>query len=294
MTAHHAPDAERHDGAAPEDLASIGLAIALLVSTAAAIGLTIVYATGGQPQLEGALLATALGGIAVALGWWAKHQMPGANSVEPRHALPSTDEERAAFAADFEAGERPIARRRLLVGLLGTACTALGIAALFPVRSLGPSPGGSLTTTGFRPGKRLVDTDGQPLRVDSLELDGIVTVFPDGEVGRADSQTLLLRLPPGVDQPRPGRETWTVEGCIAYSKVCTHAGCPVGLYNVETRELLCPCHQSLFDAVDGARPVFGPATRSLPQLPLALDADGFLVSQSDYTEPIGPGYWSRG
>jgi ubiquinol-cytochrome c reductase iron-sulfur subunit len=84
-----------------------------------------------------------------------------------------------------------------------------------------------------------------------------------------------------------------VDGCVAYSKICTHAGCPVGLYDTETRELLCPCHQSLFDATDGARPVFGPATRSLPQLPLAVDAEGFLVARSDYPEPVGPGYWDR-
>ena len=287
-----APDAERPP---PTDasMASLGLAVALLVSTAAAIGLTIVYASGGQPQLEGALLATSLGGIAVALGWWAKHQMPGADVVEARHPLASSPEERAAFAADFEAGERPIARRRLLVGLLGTAGAALGVAALFPIRSLGPRPGRSLRTTGFTPGVRLVGDDGAPLHVDAVQYDGVLTVFPEGAVGRADSQTLLLRLPAGVDRPRAGREGWSVQGCVAYSKVCTHAGCPVGLYNTDTRELLCPCHQSLFDVTDGARPVFGPATRSLPQLPLALDADGFLVAQSDYPEPIGPGYWDR-
>ena len=274
--------------------ADLGLAAVLALSIAAAVGLTVVYATGGQPQLEGLLLAVALGGIAAALGWWAKHQMPGADAEEARHPLRSTPEEIAEFRADFEAGERPVTRRRLLVAMLGTAFAALGAAALFPIRSLGPSPGSSLRTTGFRPGIRLVDADGQPLRVDGVQYDGVVTVFPDGAPGRADSQTLLLRLPAGVDRPRPGREGWSVEGCVAYSKVCTHAGCPVGLYNTDTRELLCPCHQSLFDATDGARPVFGPATRSLPQLPLAVDADGYLVAQSDYPEPIGPGYWDRG
>jgi ubiquinol-cytochrome c reductase iron-sulfur subunit len=294
VTAEPRPDRAEPPVPASAAAATVGLAIALLVSTSAAIGLTVVYANGGQPQLEGALLATSLGGMAVALGWWAKHQMPGADAVEQRHPLASTPEEREAFAADFRAGEQPIARRRLLVGLLGTAATALGVAALFPIRSLGPSPGGSLKSTGFGARTRLVDSDGEPVKVDTVQYDGVITVFPEGAVGRADSQTLLLRLPAGVDRPRQGRETWSVEGCVAYSKVCTHVGCPVGLYNTQTRELLCPCHQSLFDVTDGARPVFGPATRSLPQLPLALDDDGYLVAQSDYTEPIGPGYWDRG
>ena len=80
---------------------------------------------------------------------------------------------------------------------------------------------------------------------------------------------------------------------IAYSKICTHVGCPVGLYQADTHELLCPCHQSTFDVLDGARPRFGPATRSLPQLPLAVDGDGFLTAQSDFTEPVGPGFWNR-
>jgi ubiquinol-cytochrome c reductase iron-sulfur subunit len=287
--------APRPDDAPPpaaQALAALGVAVALLLATGAAVGLTVVYATGGQPQLEGVLLATALGGLALALGWWA-HQMPGADSTEHRHPLPSTPDERAAFAADFRAGERPIARRRLLLGLLGTAATALGVAAVFPIRSLGPRPGNALRTTGFRPGTRLVDSDGRPLTVDGVEFDGVVTVFPEGAVGRADSQTLLLRLPAGVDRPRPGRETWSVQGCVAYSKVCTHAGCPVGLYNTETRELLCPCHQSLFDVLDGAKPFFGPAARPLPQLPLSIDNEDHLVAQQDYPEPIGPGYWDR-
>ena len=80
---------------------------------------------------------------------------------------------------------------------------------------------------------------------------------------------------------------------VAYSKVCPHAGCPVGLYEPDTHRLYCPCHQSVFDVLDAAEPKSGPATRPLPQLPLAVDADGYLVARSDYTEPIGPGFWNR-
>ena len=92
----------------------------------------------------------------------------------------------------------------------------------------------------------------------------------------------------------PERMDWTVEGIVAYSKLCTHTGCPVGLYQSEEHLLLCPCHQSTFDVLDGARPVFGPAARSLPQLPLGIDGDGNLVATDDFPEPTGPGFWDRG
>jgi ubiquinol-cytochrome c reductase iron-sulfur subunit len=83
------------------------------------------------------------------------------------------------------------------------------------------------------------------------------------------------------------------EGLIAVSKVCTHAGCPVGLYQATTHQLLCPCHQSAFDVLDGAKPVFGPAAAPLPQLPLEIDADGHVRSRGDFVAPIGPAWWSR-
>jgi ubiquinol-cytochrome c reductase iron-sulfur subunit len=105
---------------------------------------------------------------------------------------------------------------------------------------------------------------------------------------------VLIRVAPGLLQPKPGRATWAPEGFIAYSKVCTHAGCPVGLYQAESHQLLCPCHQSAFDVLDAAKVVFGPAFRALPQLPLAIDNEGYLVAQSDFHEPIGPSFWNRG
>jgi ubiquinol-cytochrome c reductase iron-sulfur subunit len=118
-------------------------------------------------------------------------------------------------------------------------------------------------------------------------------VFPEGHVGSADSQTLLIRVSHKAVTTRAGRETWAPEGYVAYSKVCTHAGCPVGLYQQNIQRLLCPCHQSTFEVLDGARPVFGPATRSLPQLPLMIDDSGQLRAQDDYDQPIGPGFWDR-
>jgi ubiquinol-cytochrome c reductase iron-sulfur subunit len=120
-------------------------------------------------------------------------------------------------------------------------------------------------------------------------------VFPEDDIGGADSQTILIRPAlTALPATRPGRDNWGPAGYLAYSKVCTHAGCPVGLYQEETQQLLCPCHQSLFDVLDGAEPVFGPAPRPLPQLPLYVDQHGVLRAQADYDEPIGPGFWERG
>ncbi|HZA76579.1 MAG TPA: Rieske 2Fe-2S domain-containing protein [Acidimicrobiales bacterium] len=273
-----------------------GAALCFLVAMAAAIGLTVVYWQGGQPQLEGVLLALTLGGIGVGIVLWAKHFMPGEEVAEERHPMASTEEEVAAFAADFQAGGTSLRRRRVLVATAGGACTALGVALLFPVRSLGPRPGRGLKQTPFRGGGvRLVREDGSPIRPQALPTDGVVTAWPEGHTDAADAPTLLIKTRPDQDfQPKEGREDWTVEGIVAYSKLCTHVGCPVGLYQTEQGLLLCPCHQSTFDVMRHARPVFGPAARSLPQLPLGVDDDGFLIATGDFSDPVGPGFWDRG
>jgi ubiquinol-cytochrome c reductase iron-sulfur subunit len=139
----------------------------------------------------------------------------------------------------------------------------------------------------------MVDVNGRLIRLETLQVGGTLTAFPEGAQQAGDSQVVLIRLNEGELRPRPGRETWSPRGYVAYSKVCPHVGCPVGLYQADTHELLCPCHQSTFDVLDGARPSFGPATRSLPQLPLAIDGQGFLTAQADFDEPIGPGFWNR-
>ena len=129
-----------------------------------------------------------------------------------------------------------------------------------------------------------------PITRDALQGGGFIVAFPEGRTEAADAQVALLRLA-GV-APQPGRETWSPEGFFAYSRVCTHAGCAVAQYEDEAQRLLCPCHQSSFDLLHGARPVGGPAARPLPQLPLAIDANGYLYAQSDFTAPIGPGFWN--
>jgi ubiquinol-cytochrome c reductase iron-sulfur subunit len=261
------------------------------VTTVAALALAVTYRRGGQPQLEGVFLAVALGGLCVGFVVWGRRLLPQGPDVEDRHELGSAEGDRPRFEADLERGA--IERRTLILRMLGLAAAALGAAAVFPIRSLGPSPGRSLSRTAWSPGARLVNERGRPIRVDEVPIDSLVTVFPENHAGSADAQAVLIRVEPRRLHTRPGRETWAPLGILAYSKVCTHAGCPVGLYQSENHSLLCPCHQSAFDVLDGARPTFGPATRSLPQLPLAVDGAGFLVAQSDFTEPVGPGYWNR-
>ena len=273
------------NGARGRILAAIG------ASMLASIGLTIVYALGGDPQIEGALLGVSLGGIAIGLVLFGHHLLPGDQFVEPRDVIPHATAERPGVEAAFEAGAEPIERRRAIAIAFVASLGLLGIAALFPIRSLGTGPGRTLFRTQWRRGRRAVTDSGRPLQVSDLDLDSVVTVFPEGHENAADSQTLLIRLPDDVTPPGPS--DWSVNGVVAFSKICTHAGCPVGLYQAETQELFCPCHQSTFSVPEGAKPTFGPATRPLPQLPIGVDEAGFIVSLSDYTEPVGPGFWNR-
>lgn len=267
-----------------------------LVAMLAALGLAVAYWRGGQTQVEGVLLAVVTGSIGTGIVLWAKHLLPGDEVAEERGELASTEEERAAFTRDFEAGETSLRSRRLLLTSAAGALTAFGAALLFPIRSLGPRPGGGLKRTAYAPGNiRVVQADGQPVKPADLPDDGVVTVWPAGHTEAADAPTLLIRTRPSQDfKPRSGRDDWTVDGIVAYSKLCTHVGCPVGLYQAEEGLLLCPCHQSTFNVLDGARPVFGPAARSLPQLPLAVDDDGYLIATADFSGPVGPGFWDRG
>jgi ubiquinol-cytochrome c reductase iron-sulfur subunit len=159
--------------------------------------------------------------------------------------------------------------------------------------------------TNWRDGTVLVDSNGRPIRKDTLVPGGIMTVYPrnqmrvqDGQVyftdnGLANDQTVLIRLPGGAFTTMPGRENWTPDGYVAYSKVCTHLGCPVGLYEQELELLVCPCHQSMFNVRDGAVPQFGPAPRPLPQLALGYNEQGYLIATAPYDQPVGPGFFER-
>jgi ubiquinol-cytochrome c reductase iron-sulfur subunit len=269
--------------------------LCFLVTALAGIGLFVVYFTGGQTQLEGLLWAAALGGLGIAIGLWGSKLLVAREAVEERHPLRSEPGAEEALEEAFEEELGPLVRRRsLLLRALAAAGGAIGLALLLPVLSLGPAPGDTLKVTGWRRGLRVVDESGNPLTLDALPEDGFITVYPQGEVGRADSQALLIRVPPGLLQLPAAMMAGVPRGIyVCYSKLCTHAGCPVGLYRAQERSLFCPCHQSQFNVLDGAKPYFGPAARPLPQLPLGLTADGFLVAMGDFDAPVGPAFWDR-
>jgi ubiquinol-cytochrome c reductase iron-sulfur subunit len=271
------------------------VALCFAVSVLATIGLAIIYSLGGQPQAEGALLGVGLAGIGIGVAAWGKYLMPQGPFREDRHELPTTEEDKQAFGAAFSRGAVAVERRGFLGKLLGAAITVFSIVGIFPfIRSLyNPRPGNALDFTQFRPGSRLVRIDGNPVMADDVDVGGVLTVFPEGHEGDAVSQTLLIRASSVPITTLPGRETWSPHGYLAYSKLCTHAGCPVSLYQQQVQQLLCPCHQSVFTILNGARPIFGPAPRLIPQLPIMDNGDGFLRAQSDYQEPVGPGYWER-
>jgi quinol---cytochrome c reductase iron-sulfur subunit len=271
-------------------------AAALAVSVLASIGAMTVYVLGGQTQLEGACLALALGGLGVALLVWGKKllPLPPGGVTQRRHVDPSTPAERSELEGVLGEGAQAVGRRTFLVRLAIAAAGALGLAALFPIRSLGPSPGRSLFTTPWRAGLRVVTRSGEPVGRGDLEQDSFVTVFPEGYEGSGEAQAVLFHVDPSTLQLPPNLLAAAPEGFVAYSKVCTHAGCPLGLYLADLQQLRCPCHQSTFDILDGAKPVYGPAPRPLPQLPLAFDAEGFLRATGDFTAPIGPAFWQLG
>jgi ubiquinol-cytochrome c reductase iron-sulfur subunit len=290
---HPAPERhEPHAGSKRISKAERLPAAMFTVAIVAALALAVVYWRGGQPQAEGILLAVILGGIGAGMALWAQRFMPHGPFEEERGQIASSEEDVEGFVEDLEQGSGGIARRGFLATLAAGALGALGLAALFPIRSLGPRPGQGLKETPYALApKRLVNEQGEPVRADSLAVDGVVTCYPEGFVGAADAPTLLIHLRPGQNIPKPGRETWAPNDLVAYSKLCSHMGCPVGLYQSKSSLLLCPCHQSTFDVPNHCNPIFGPATRSLPQLPIIIDSDGYVVATGDFSDPVGPGFW---
>ena len=299
--ARHVPvDSETTPPHQPESQPStVPALIAFLLAIGAAVGLGIVYSLGGQTQWEGALLGIALGGIGVGLVLWAKGFFPDEVVVEDRPSPASDAEDLDQLFAVAEAGEGAVGRRNVLGWAFGGAVAAVGAVALFPVRSLGPDPTPGLKTTPFAAGGlRLVDEVGNPVTPQTLSVNGVLTVFPEGFTDAEDGQTLLIHLREAqvaeFVSVQPDKADWLVQDHIAFSKICTHAGCPVGLYEERDGNLLCPCHQSTFDVNRGAKPIFGPAARPRPQLQLALDQEGFLIAPGDFESPVGPGFWNRG
>ncbi len=257
------------------------------------------YWVNAKPWILGATMGFGLFFLGIGLVAWGKYLMPRGPFVEERHELATSPADRDALAAAIvERGGGVVKRRKMLAGLLGGGLGVFSIVALFPlIRSLGPLPKGTLFHTDWKKGSYAVDQTGRRVNVGDLAVGSIITVFPEGtentDHGQAVDQTVLIRVSNENYTTQKGRETWGPKGYIAYSKLCTHLGCPVGLYEQELQLLVCPCHQSMFNVTNGAVPEFGPAPRPLPQLPLYIDAEGNIRAQDGYDQPVGPGFWER-
>ncbi len=256
------------------------------------IALLVLYVAGGQTQLEGILLTLCLGGLGVGIVIWAQRLMSSELRIERRHPI-GGDRHRIANLGEALSDEEGFTRRTLLIKALGGALAGLGAALALPIFSLGPAPGRALFETSWRAGARLATIGGEPVGPDDLPVGGVLTVFPDGDDIDPNAATLLIHVEPGLLRLEGDAATATPEGFVAYSKICTHAGCPVGLYRAAQHILICPCHQSEFDVLAGAVPISGPAARPLPQLPIRLEGDTF-VAVADYSEPVGPSFWNMG
>ncbi len=276
---------------------------------------------GASTVALGVTLGLALLLIGVGIIHWARKLMADEEIVEYRHAAASTEEERAetldALAAGLE--ESGIGRRPLVRNSLLGAVAMLGLPAVVLLRDMGPTPwqarnqaeGKGLEYTVWKKDMRIVrDVVGTPIKPEELEVGDLVNAEPaiifekDDEghavihgtdllVAKSKAALILLRMEPDDIVRDPKKSNWDVQGIVAYSKICTHVGCPISLNERTTHHLLCPCHQSTFDLADSGRVVFGPAARALPQLPMAVDAEGYLIAQSDFLEPVGPSYWER-
>ncbi|GIH96458.1 Rieske 2Fe-2S domain-containing protein [Planobispora siamensis] len=258
----------------------------------------------------GGSLTLALLSLASGLVVWVRMVMPKYKLIQERHAMASDRETRSYVGETFLQGaaESGITKRPLLRRTLLAAAAPLGLAPLVLLRDLGPNYSdfdeklrhtvwGEKTKDGkFR--RLVVEGSGAPIRAaDFNSPGGILSVVPEGYEhdmnALAKATLILIKFRP--DEIKPGTNVnWTHDGIVAYSKICTHVGCPAALYEQTTHHILCPCHQSTFDAADGAKVVFGPAARPLPQLPIAVDDEGYLVATADFAVPVGPSFWERG
>ncbi len=266
-----------------------------------AVQLTSLGAVGLSTRLLGGGLGLSLFAIGIGAVHWAKTLMSDKEIVEERHPARSDEQDRAAAAAIIAQGnaESGFGRRKMIRNSLATALGALGLPAIVSLRDMGPLPGTSLDHTAWKKGIRLVtDPTGQPIKPEDVPVGGIVHVLPEGVTDldqRAKAASIVIRLEPeqALASVPADRRDWVYAGIVCYSLICTHVGCPVGLYEQQSHHLLCPCHQSTFDVLNHCKVIFGPAARSLPQLAITVNSDGYLVAQHDYTEPVGPSFWER-
>jgi ubiquinol-cytochrome c reductase iron-sulfur subunit len=288
------------------------LAAYVLIPVDAGVALPLAGGVGALNLALGLSFGLAILCIGLGVIHWARKLMPGGEVVAQRHELRSSDEERAEAVAAFERGladsgfaQRPIIRRSLLGALaLMPLPLVIILRDLYTAPEGAPSPAEQLSVTIWGEGIRVVsDVAERPIRPEDVPLGGLVSANPanlhdveeeDGNLNaRAKAAILLVRMRPDEIVSEQG-EGWSYQGILAFSKICTHVGCPIALYEQRTHHLLCPCHQSTFDLADSGNVVFGPAARRMPQLPITVDEEGFIVAQSDFQEPVGPSFWERG
>jgi ubiquinol-cytochrome c reductase iron-sulfur subunit len=274
------------------------VALALLVAAALAFGFIAVYAVAGtNAQLLGIALGGALALLAAAAIVAGKRVVPQETSVEDRGPL--LDEEQTEEIVELiQSGGEGISRRVLLTGAGGLAGAALVSAAAAPIASLGPTLG-HIHDTPWHAGVRLRDDQGRPYLADDIQIGTFYTALPEGgDPESFGAGLLVVRLPADQIHLPSTRLGWAPDGILAYSKICPHAGCAISLYRYPTYEptsagpaFTCPCHYSSFSPGDGGRLIFGPAGRALPQLPLMIDAQGYLRAAGPFHEDIGPSWW---
>jgi len=251
-------------------------------------------------------IALSLFGIGLGAVHWGKALMHDKEGIDERHPVRGTDATVARAVEIFDEADREsgFGRRTLIRNSLIGALVAFPLPGLVLFRGFGPqdqNPPELLSHTMWKKGARLtLDPSGIPVKASDVTIGSVFHIIPEGLNERHDkleqkakAAVLLMRLNPDDLNISPEREGWSYDGIVAYSKICTHVGCPVALYEQQTHHLLCPCHQSTFDVVNECEVIFGPAKRALPQLPIEVDSDGYLVAQSDFHEPVGPSFWER-
>jgi ubiquinol-cytochrome c reductase iron-sulfur subunit len=276
-----------------------GVVLGLLaMAGVAAIMFVIAYALEWSTQILGLSLGASLVLIAAALIVAGKRVAPGEVVAEERPGL-GDEGEQLALAEDIEQGGKGVSRRGVLLGGAAATGAALSAALIIPAASLGPKPGDRIGASPWRRGTSVLDEQGVHLAPRDIELGGFVTGYPEGADPRElGSPIVLVKLrPEELDLPAD-RSDWDAEGVLAFSKICTHAGCTINLFRYPLYEpqspgpaLVCPCHYSTFDVTTGGNRIFGPAGRALPQLPLDLDGEGRLIAGGEFSGAIGPSWW---
>ena len=266
--------------------------------------------SNAQHVLLGVTLGLAILFIGIGAESWARNLMSDTEHTEQRHAIASTEETREEAVEIVQEGidDSNITRRKLIGGSLLGAIGILVIPALVTLADLGPWPTKSMRAktierTIWAEGVRLVnDVTYAPIKPEDLEIGQLVNAQPanleelEGTefiTEKAKASIIIVRMAPSAIKIPASRQDWQVGGILSYSKICTHVGCPISLWEQQTHHLLCPCHQSTFDLANSGLVVFGPAARSLPQLPITVDSEGYLIARSDFTEPVGPSYFER-